>query len=139
MTPGWVAVCSGRRPLASHPWCPPSPCLANPLPHYSPYPSPWEVVPTGSRAQREGVGFTPGRPSNAEPLSPQLQVPASMAFVTDSNRPQPLPQPPPTASKPYLTASGAASEAPSRPMCPCVALTLDSPGTSVGQRDGGRC
>ena len=33
-----------------------------------------------------------------------------MAFVTDSNRPQPLWQPPPTAC---LTASGAASEAPS--------------------------
>ena len=33
-----------------------------------------------------------------------------MAFVTDSNRPQPLGQPPPTAC---LTASGAASEVPS--------------------------
>ena len=33
-----------------------------------------------------------------------------MAFVADSNRPQPLWQPPPTA---YFTASGAASEAPS--------------------------
>ena len=33
-----------------------------------------------------------------------------MAFVTDSNRPQPLWQPPPTAC---LTAAGAASEAPS--------------------------
>ena len=37
-------------------------------------------------------------------------MPASTAFVTDSNRPQPLWQPPPTAC---LTASGAASEAPS--------------------------
>ena len=36
-----------------------------------------------------------------------------MAFVTDSTRPQPLWQPPPTAC---LTASGAASEAPSLPM-----------------------
>ena len=36
-----------------------------------------------------------------------------MAFVTDSNRPQPLRQPPPTAC---LTASGAASEAPSLPL-----------------------
>ena len=35
-----------------------------------------------------------------------------MAFITDSNRPQPLRQPPPTAC---LTASGAASEAPSLP------------------------
>ena len=39
-----------------------------------------------------------------------------MAFVTDSNRPQPLWQPPPTAC---LTASGAASEAPSLLMQPC--------------------
>ena len=36
-----------------------------------------------------------------------------MAFVTDSNRPQPLRQPPPTAC---LTASGAASEVPPLPM-----------------------
>ena len=51
-----------------------------------------------------------GRPAYARPLSPWQQVPASMAFVTDSNRPQPLWQPPPTAS---LTASGATSEVPS--------------------------
>ena len=38
-----------------------------------------------------------------------------MAFVTDSNRPQPLWQPPPTAC---LTASGAASEVPSLLMHP---------------------
>ena len=37
-------------------------------------------------------------------------MPASMAFVTDSNRPQPLWQPPPTAC---LTAAGAASVVPS--------------------------
>ena len=37
-------------------------------------------------------------------------MPGSMAFVTDSNRPQQLWQPPPTA---HLTAFGAASEAPS--------------------------
>ena len=29
----------------------------------------------------------PGRPAYAQPLSPWQQVPASMAFVTDSNRP----------------------------------------------------
>ena len=40
---------------------------------------------------------------------PQRQVPASTAFVTDSNRPQLLWRPPPTAC---LTASGAASEVP---------------------------
>ena len=39
------------------------------------------------------------------------QKAASMAFVTDSNRPQPLWQPPPTACP---TASGAASEIPSK-------------------------
>ena len=39
-----------------------------------------------------------------------------MAFVTDSNRPQPPWQPPPTAC---LTASGAASEAPSLLLHPC--------------------
>ena len=39
-----------------------------------------------------------------------------MAFVTDSNRPQPLGQPPPTACP---TAAGAASEAPSLVMHPC--------------------
>ena len=43
--------------------------------------------------------------------APWRQVPASTAFVTDSNRPQPLWQPPPTA---YI----AASEVPSRPMHP---------------------
>ena len=32
----------------------------------------------------------PGRAAYAQPLSPKHQVPASMAFVTDSNRPQPL-------------------------------------------------
>ena len=52
----------------------------------------------------------PNRPSCAQPLSPWRLVPASTAFVTDSNRPRPLWQPPPTAC---LTASGAASEIPS--------------------------
>ena len=51
----------------------------------------------------------PGRPACAQPLSPWRQVPASTAFVTDSNRPHPLWQPPPTAC---LTASRAASGAP---------------------------
>ena len=39
-----------------------------------------------------------------------------MAFITDSNRPQPVWQPPPTAD---FTASGAASEVPSLLMRPC--------------------
>ena len=38
----------------------------------------------------------PRAPSPRPPLSPWQQVPASMAFVTDSNRHQPLWQPPPT-------------------------------------------
>ena len=58
----------------------------------------------------------PGRPAYARPLSPRRQVPAVMAFTTDSNRTQPLWQHPPTAC---LAASGAASEAPSLLMCPC--------------------
>ena len=53
----------------------------------------------------------PGRPA----ASPWRQVPASMAFVTDRNRPQPLRQPPPSVC---LTASGAASEVPSLLMHP---------------------
>ena len=52
----------------------------------------------------------PGPPAYAQPLSPWRQVPGSTAVATDSNRPQPLRQPPPTAC---LTASGAASEVPS--------------------------
>ena len=61
----------------------------------------------------EGGGGTPPppeRPAYAQPLSPRRQVPGSMALVTDSNRPEPLWQPPPTAC---LTASGSASGAPS--------------------------
>ena len=57
----------------------------------------------------------PGRPAYAEPQSPGRQVPASMAFVTDSNRPQPLRQAPPTAC---LTASGAASDSHSHTWLP---------------------
>ena len=70
----------------------------------------------------------PGRPAYAQPLSPWRQVPASMAFVTDSNRPQLLWQPPPTAC---LTASGAASEVPSLPMHPCPSSGLAEPGWCV--------
>ena len=57
----------------------------------------------------------PGPPAYAQPLSPSRQMPAARAFVTDSNRPQPLWQPPPTAC---LTAAGAASEVPSLLMRP---------------------
>ena len=35
----------------------------------------------------KGGGYPPGRPAYAQPLSPGRRVPASTAFVTDSNRP----------------------------------------------------
>ena len=57
----------------------------------------------------------PERPAYAQPQSPWRQVPASMEFVTDSNRPQPLWQPPPTACR---AASGVTSEVPSLRMHP---------------------
>ena len=64
-------------------------------------------------------GEVPPPPPPAQPMPshcpPDGKCPASMTFVTDSNRPQPLWQPPPTAC---LTASGAASEAPSLLMHP---------------------
>ena len=72
---------------------------------------------------RDGVNPPPpqgcigrGRPAQTQPLSHWRQVPASMAFVTDSNRPKPLWQPPPTAC---LTASGAVFEAASLLIHPC--------------------
>ena len=66
---------------------------------------------SGCSEEKWGAGRRaplPGRPAYAPPLSPRRQLPASVAF--DSNRPQPLRQPPPTA---YPTASGATPEAPS--------------------------
>ena len=57
-----------------------------------------------------------------------------MAFVTDSNRPQPLWQPPPTAC---LTASGTASEAPSLLMHPCP-LPHDPPPVHAPRGSTGR-
>ena len=83
--------------------------------------TPRVVLTGGVFSQRGGGGIgrgtppPPGRPAYAQPLSPCRQVPASMAVVTDSNRPQPLWQPPPTAC---LTAAGAASEVPSLLMQP---------------------
>ena len=72
----------------------------------------WQQHPgAGGRDALEGGGGTPhprpGRPACAQPLSPRRQVPVSMVFVTDSNRSQPLRQPPPTAC---LTASGTGFE-----------------------------
>ena len=73
----------------------------------------------GGRDALEGWRYPPPPLHSAqpmlEPLSPCRQVPASMAFVTDSNRPQPLWQPPPTAC---LTTFGTASEVPSLLMHP---------------------
>ena len=57
----------------------------------------------------KGGRYPPPPPSRAPSLRP------ATAFVIDSNRPQPLRQPPPTAC---VTASGAASEAPSLLMHP---------------------
>ena len=67
----------------------------------------------------------PGRPAYAQPLSPCRQVPASTAFVTDSNRPRCW-QPPPTAC---LTASGATSEAPFLPTHCCPGGNTHTPHT----------
>ena len=61
----------------------------------------------------KGRGTAPPPPFRAPSLCPATvsltPSATSMAFVTDSNRPQPLWQPPPTAC---LIASGAASEVP---------------------------
>ena len=55
-------------------------------------------------------------------------MPASLAFITDSNRLQPLWQPPPTAC---LTASGAASVVPSRPIQPFWGGPLAAPAAAA--------
>ena len=96
----------------------PCPC---PIPLSAPPPRPR----TPMHWKRGGVPPPPprGRPAHAQPLSPSRQVPASMAFVTDSNRPQPLRQPPPTAC---LTASGAASGAASEVPLPAAPPRLSS-------------
>ena len=51
-------------------------------------PPPGDALEGGGRGTRPPP--PPGRPAYAQPLSPRRQVPASMAFVPDSNRPQPL-------------------------------------------------
>ena len=68
--------------------------------------------------ERGGVPPHPSRAPSLRPATvPLTALPASMAFATDSNRPQPLRQPPPTAC---LTASGATCEVPSLLMHPWV-------------------
>ena len=73
---------------------------------------------------RGGAAPPPPPLRGAQPMPshcpPQCQVPGSMVFVTDSNRPQPLWQPPPTACP---TAAGATSEVPSLLMHPWPAPT----------------
>ena len=70
------------------------------------------AVPLGAAARDASQGREVTPPP--QPLPSRClfwrQVPASMAFVTASNRPQPLRKPPPTAC---LPASGAASDVPS--------------------------
>ena len=78
----------------------------------------------GSRRMRSLQGAQP-MPSHCPP---SRQAPGSMAFVTDSNRPQPLWQPPPTAC---LTASGAASEVPCLLTHPVGSLVQLDDGLSV--------
>ena len=68
-------------------------------------------------------------------------MPAPTAFVTDSNRPQPLWQPPPTAC---LTASRAASEVPSLLLHPWggrggVRILADGPGHKATPTGSGHC
>ena len=95
--------------------------------HHSRYPQ------DTSRDALEGWRYPPppsGRPTYAQPLSPSRQVPPSLAFVTDSNRPQPLWQPPPSTC---LTASGAASvHAPAR--APFAPPTVPQPMGTTGSR-----
>ena len=92
--------------------------------------------------RKDRSGFLPSRPQHRRvhqrrnaleegdvPPPPPLQgaqlmpshYTASTACVTDSNRPQPLWRAPPTAD---LTASGAASEAPSLLLHPCINPSL---------------
>ena len=71
------------------------------------------------RAVRGGLAQGLG-PAYAQPLSPERQVPASMALVTDSNRPLPLWQPPPTAC---LTVLGPPPP-PGPPACGPAALLM---------------
>ena len=86
------------------------------LPSVSPQRS--ESVPPPQGCIGRGAGIPP--PSRAPSLCPttvpQRQVPALLAFVTDSNRPQPLWQPPSIACP---IASGATPEVPSLLMHPC--------------------
>ena len=91
----------------------------------------------GQRCIGRGGGTPPppfGAPSRCPATVTQRQVPASMAFVTDRNRPQPLWQPPPTAC---LAASGAAPEALSLPMHHWEGPKLRSRGHGCGQGRSG--
>ena len=103
-----VCVCVRARRLAGDALrvCPLGPRRAN-MGHPHASPPPHHHQQQGCIGRGRGTPPPPlqGTQPYAQPLSPWWQVPPSMAFVTDSNRPQPLWQPPPT--------SGAASEVPS--------------------------
>ena len=76
-------------------------------------------------------GGTPPPPSRAPSLCPATVPLTASAGLTDSNRPQPLWQPPPTA---WPTAAGAASEVPSLRMhsYPKAAVREGSPTAGMG-------
>ena len=108
---------------------------ANRKPRLQPPPPPSVPLPPppqgmGMHWQGRTPSPPPGRPAQAQPLSPSRQVPASTAFVTDSNRSQPLWRPPATACP---TDAGAASEAPSLLPHPCPPNPLSVRG-AVSQR-----
>ena len=94
--------------------------------------SPWSVVRSSLHEACRGTSPPPGMhcKGGGDSSDPSLcpatvsLTAASMAFVTDSNRPQPLWQPAPTAC---LTASGAGSEARSLLMHPCPLLPRPRP------------
>ena len=77
----------------------------------------WGCIGRGGR-------YPPSRAPSLCPATVPLTASAGFqASVTDSNRPQPLRQPPPTAC---LSASGAASEVPSLLMHPCLKATFST-------------
>ena len=89
--------------------------------------APCHPPPGHALGQGEGGNPPPLPPKGAQPLSPRRQVWTSAAFVTDSNRPQPLWQPPPTACP---TAAAPPPEVPSLLLmhpCPCPPVPTDAP------------
>ena len=104
------------RPRLSHTWHPAAP-LNSPQCATGPTGSWGTLGPGGglSGMHLKGRRYPPPLFQSAQLRPSDGNCQLQMAFVTDSNRPQPLWQPPPTAC---LTAPGATSEAPSLPMHP---------------------